>query len=268
MKLLKNKEKKKSRSVSTVFSPEDTKRMLGKDSPFAIREAYNACRARLMFTECGDTSPIFVFSSVNSSEGKTMTAINLAISFAEAGKKTAIIDADMRNPSVHRYFNLQSSPGFSEYLAGIEAEATIRKTGRDNLYVISAGAIPPNPAELLISKRTGELLSALKEQFDCIFIDTPPVGVVADAVMLSADCTGYVIVVRNGSTRVSDLRGVLRNLQEVGGTVSGIVTNDISGITTRKSPNYYFNKRYGKRAGYYRSYGYYYGKDYNKKRAE
>ena len=254
------------RSVSTVFSPENVKRLLSKDSPFAIREAYNAFRARLMFIKCGDDCPVFVLSSVNSGEGKTMTTVNLAISFAEAGKRTVIIDADMRNPSVHRYFSLKVNPGVSEYLAGIQQELTIRDTDRENLFVISAGQIPPNPAELLISKRAGEMLAALKKQFDYIFIDTPPVGMVADAMMLAAECTGYIMVVRNGATRVADMRAAKQNLEEVGGKIAGIVTNDISGVTNRRNADYYYRKRYGKRSGYYRSYGYYYGKDYNEKK--
>lgn len=262
--LSKNKKSEHAKSVSTVFSPENTKRLLSKESPFAIREAYNAFRARLMFFKSGDECPVFVFSSVNSGEGKTMTTINLAISFAEAGKRTVIIDADMRNPSVHRYFSLKGDPGFSEYLAGIQEEALIRDTDRENLFVISAGQIPPNPAELLISERAGALLASLKEKFDYIFIDTPPVGMVADAMMLAAECTGYIMVVRNGTTRVADLKAVQRNLEEVGGKVAGIVTNDISGITNRKSGNYYYYKK--KHYGYYRSYGYYYGKDYNEKK--
>ena len=140
----KNNRNKEKRVIIT-----DIKKMLKDDAPLRIKEAYSLVRAKLLFTAKGEKCPVYVITSSGSDEGKTINSINMAISFAMAGKKTLLIDADLRNPTVHKYFRLSPSPGLSEVLAKIQGKINIVKTEQENLFFLRAGEIPPNPAELL-----------------------------------------------------------------------------------------------------------------------
>ena len=122
----------------------DIKKMLKSDSPFRIKEAYNLVRAKLLFTTKGDKCPVYVVTSSRSDEGKSINSINMAISFAMAGKKTLIIDADLRNPTLHKYFRVPSSPGLSEVLAKIQGKINVVRTEQENLFFLRAGDVPPN----------------------------------------------------------------------------------------------------------------------------
>lgn len=223
--------RKKRGSVSTTFREDSIKKLLNEDSPFATREAYNYFRAKLMFTGKGAKCPVFAFTSANAGDGKTLTTINTAISFAALKKRTLVIDADLRNPSVHRYFMKKNLHGLSEYLAGIIETPGVLDTEIEGLRVLPAGMIPPNPTELLGLPRLAELLHTLAEQFDVIFIDTPPIGLVSDAVSFTAVSTGFVFVVQSGVTRVPELREAIGEIREVGGSVAGVVMNDVFGKT-------------------------------------
>ena len=144
------------------FSRNDQKKMLAADTPFVIKEAYNTIRTSLLFTQKGESCPVFVVTSPDANNGKTINTINLAISFAQMGKRTLIIDSDMRNPTVHRMFNIPVTNGLSEILAGLTDNITVSKTNVENLSILSSGKIPPNPAELLASSRMDLLLSFVK----------------------------------------------------------------------------------------------------------
>ena len=240
--------RKKKGSVSTMFREDSLKRMLGEDTPFVIREAYNYFRAKLMFTGKGAKCPVFVFTSANAGDGKTLTTINTALSFAALKKRTLVIDADLRNPSVHRYFQKQNVHGLSEYLAGIIDAPGIIDTDAEGLQLLPAGMIPPNPTELLGLPRLGEMLQQLAEKYDVIFIDTPPIGLVSDAVSFTSVCSGYVLVVQSGVTRKQELREAIENIRAVGGSVSGVVMNDVSGKTHHETGS----KEYRRNMYYYR----------------
>ena len=230
---------KKSGSASAVDSK--SKRMiLNGETSFAVREAYHYFRTKLLFTGKGEDCPVFAFTSANAGDGKTLTTINTAISFAELNKRVLIIDADMRNPSVARYLSMKGDHGLSEQLAGIDEKLTLRKTDAENLLVLAAGALPPNPAELLASKRLQTLIESLRAEFDYIFIDTPPAGVVADALALAPCCTGYVIVVQTGTTHTQELQSVVHDIEQIGGDVAGVVLNDVRGKGQEvRKPGYY-----------------------------
>ncbi|MBR2977180.1 MAG: CpsD/CapB family tyrosine-protein kinase [Oscillospiraceae bacterium] len=247
--------KRNNQNLSSPFLAENIGKMLSEKSPFAIREAYSTCRTRLMFTQRGEEKPVFALTSPEPGDGKTITAINLAISFARAGKKTLLVDMDLRNASVHRYFAEhagKSHGGLSEYLAGLKNEVEPLPCAYENLYILPAGFTPPNPAELLASERLPKVIKTLREQFDYIFIDTPPVNLVSDAALLADVCTGYIIVARVAKTKTSDLRKALNALNLVSGHISGILMNDSTGAgrhyssyyNTRKSA-YYYHGYYG-----------------------
>ena len=244
-------------------------RMLSANSPFAIREAYNAIRTKLLFTGKGEKCPVFAVTSAMMHDGKTTNAVNLSISIASTMKKVLLIDGDMRKPTVHRYFNLENKNGLSEILAGLTNEVMIRKTDVENLHVLPSGQVPPNPAELLGSVQMDNLLEYVKEYFDYVIIDTPPVNVVTDAAILAAKITGYVFVVQSGKNHFYELSYALETLQQMNGNVVGLVLNDSTGKASSQYGRYgnYRAYRYGKsyyKKGYSRGYySYYsaYGKD-------
>lgn len=236
-------------------------RMLSPSSPFAIREAYNSIRAKLLFTGRGEKCPVFAVTSAMMHDGKTTNAVNLAISIASTTKKVLLIDGDMRKPTVHRYFGLENKNGLSEILAGLTNEVKIRKTDVENLHVLTSGQIPPNPAELFGSKQMDNLLAYVKDFFDYVIIDTPPVNLVSDAAILAEKITGYVFVVQSGKNHYYELSYALDTIQQMNGNVVGIVLNDVTGRagshyggyrSAYYSKGYYYRRGYGR--GYYSSY--------------
>ena len=254
--------KKPLRAVKSTL--EARQRMLSPTSPFAMREAYNGIRAKLLFTGRGEKCPVFAVTSAMMHDGKTTNAVNLAISIATTAKRVLLIDGDMRKPTVHRYFGLENKNGLSEILAGLTNEVKIRKTDTENLHVLTSGQIPPNPAELFASKQMDNLLSYVKEYFDYVVIDTPPVNVVSDAVILAEKITGYVFVVQSGKNHFYELSYALDTLKQMNGNVVGFVLNDITGKGSSHYGSYrsrysYYGKHYYRRGyGYSRSYGGYY----------
>ena len=233
-------------------------RMLSPSSPFAIREAYNSIRAKLIFTGRGEKCPVFAVTSAMMHDGKTTNAVNLAISIASTTKKVLLIDGDMRKPTVHRYFGLENKNGLSEILAGLTNEVKIRKTDVENLHLLTSGQIPPNPAELFGSKQMDNLLDYVKEFFDYVLIDTPPVNLVSDAAILAEKITGYVFVVQSGKNHYYELSYALDTIQQMNGNVVGIVLNDATGRTNSHYGGYrsaYYSKGYYRR-GYNRNYYY------------
>lgn len=262
--------KKPLRAVKSTL--EARQRMLSPTSPFAMREAYNGIRAKLLFTGRGEKCPVFAVTSAMMHDGKTTNAVNLAISIATTAKRVLLIDGDMRKPTVHRYFGLENKNGLSEILAGLTNEVKIRKTDTENLHVLTSGQIPPNPAELFASKQMDNLLSYVKEYFDYVVIDTPPVNVVSDAVILAEKITGYVFVVQSGKNHFYELSYALDTLKQMNGNVVGFVLNDITGKGSSHYGSYrsryaYYGKHYYRRgygysrsySGYYNSYSSYYG---------
>ena len=255
--------KKPLRAVKSTL--EARQRMLSSTSPFAMREAYNGIRAKLLFTGRGEKCPVFAVTSAMMHDGKTTNAVNLAISIATTAKRVLLIDGDMRKPTVHRYFGLENKNGLSEILAGLTNEVKIRKTDTENLHVLTSGQIPPNPAELFASKQMDNLLSYVKEYFDYVVIDTPPVNVVSDAVILAEKITGYVFVVQSGKNHFYELSYALDTLKQMNGNVVGFVLNDVTGKSSSHYGSYrsrysYYGKRYYRRGyGYSRSYSGYYG---------
>ena len=236
------------------FNPSDIKKILCSDSPFAAKEAYNSVRTNLLFLQQGEKCPIFVITSPTANNGKTINAINLAISFAQMGKRTLLIDSDMRNPSIHKMFSIPIKNGLSEILAGLTDNISVSKTEIENLSVLTAGKIPPNPAELLSSQRMDKLLDFVKAHYDCVFIDTPPINIVTDATLFAQKITGYVMIVKTDTTNTNDVRTALNSLRQIDANVLGFIINDVN---SEKKKYYSYYRRY--------SYNYNYNYNYNYK---
>lgn len=219
--------KNKNKEVSNSFKREDAKKKLGNDSPFVVKEAYNSIRTNLLFTQKGEKCPVFVVTSPTANNGKTINSVNLAISYAQMGKKTLIIDSDMRNPTIHRMFNIPLKDGLSEILAGITDSISVTSTNIENLSVLPAGQIPPNPAELLGSNRMNKLLDFVREHFDCVFIDSPPINIVTDATIFASNVTGYILIIKSGVTDKEDVKYSVSILEQVNAKILGCILNDV-----------------------------------------
>lgn len=229
--------------------------LLSAKSPFAIKEAYNAIRTKLIFTGKGEKCPIFAVTSSLASDGKSTNAVNLAISFAIAEQRVLLIDADMRKPSIHRHFHTDVRDGLSEVLAGLTTQINLRSTEVDHLTILTAGQIPPNPAELLSNEKMDSLLNYVRDYFDYVIIDTPPINIVTDAAVLAEKVTGYIFVTQSGKNHIRDIADALRLLEEMNANIVGMVLNDPS----NESENHYgYRNKKGYRYGSYR-----YGSSYN-----
>lgn len=215
-------------------------RILTQDSPFVWKESYNTIRTNLRFTGHGEKCPVYAITSADTAEGKTLNTINLAISYSQLGKKTLVIDADMRKSSMSTALDISLLDGLSEYLAGI-VDTPFIKEYFDDLFVISSGEIPPNPAELLSGSRWHDFLENCKKDYDVIFIDLPPVGIVADALLLSKDATAYVLIVKEKVTKLDRERMAVSKLEALGANICGFIYN---GISVRSQE--YTYKHYGK----------------------
>jgi capsular exopolysaccharide synthesis family protein len=202
-----------------------------------VVDAYRHVRTNLQFSNI-DTSlrRIMVTSSIPG-EGKTLTAANLAISFAELGKKVLVVDCDMRRAHQHILFNNRKAPGLSDYLGrDISVEKTIYMTHVPNLYMIPAGTTPPNPAEMLASNKMSELIKKLEQNFDFIIYDTPPIIAVTDPILLSKRVGNVVMVVRFGKTSRHLVNDSLSRLNNVNSHLIGVVLN---GMQKAKGYGYY-----------------------------
>lgn len=231
--------------------------VINDKTSFHTLESYKVIRTNLQFKLMNDNEgKCIVFTSANVSEGKSTTCINVAITFAQAGSRVLIIDADMRKPTVHRYLNVKSTPGLSDKICGFsDDDACIYRTDYENLFVMPAGSIPPNPAELLMSSRMDAFLDIFKKNFDYIFIDSPPVGVVTDAAVIGAKCNGVVFICREIVSYTDTIADSLESLKKAGVNILGFIMNDVNSGGKQK----YYRKKY--RKGYYYSYnsGYGYG---------
>ena len=239
-----------------VFTKDDPKKILSPESPFVVEEAYSAIRTNLLFTQKGEKCPVFVVTSPTANNGKTINSINLAVSFAQMGKRTLLIDSDMRNPTIHRMFSIPVKNGLSEILAGLTDNITVSKTDVENLSVLTGGKIPPNPSELLSSPRMDKLLEFVKEHYDCVFIDTPPVNLVTDATVFAQKTTGYILIVKANISDNSDVKLAVNSLDNIGGNILGFVLND---VTSGRHRYYSYYKKYDYKYKYSYGYGYGYG---------
>ncbi len=234
-------------------------RLLTDDSPFAMLEAYRLARTNLTYTASNGETPIYAMTSASANEGKSLTCANLAISFAKAGERVLIIDCDLRNPSQIIAFSAKEQKGVSEFLAAIDKEPTIQKTKYENLSLMVAGKIPPNPAELLGSPRMALLLETLRPQYDYIFVDLPPVNVVSDALIVSRLVSGFVFVAKSDKCDTRSLSRAMASLRQVNATVIGTILN---GVEQKSGGRGLFGKKkggYGGYGSYGGGYGYGYG---------
>ncbi len=213
-----------------------------------ISEAYRVLRTNLRFTGADTPVTVLLITSSGPGEGKSTTAANLAITIAQAGKRVVLMDCDLRRPSLHTLFNVSNDVGLSDLFLedAPELDKMLKPTAVPTLRLLTSGTIPPNPSEMLDSKRMTDILTALRAQSDMVIIDSPPALVVADASILGSRCSGALLVIDSGKTRIDVARRALNTLEQAKVTVLGTVINKLSPNKTR-GYGYYYN--------YYNYYG-------------
>jgi len=225
--------------------------LVGHDDPrSAFAEAYRSVRTALQFSTASGVPRLLTVTSAMTGEGKTTTALSLAIQFAQAGKRTLLIEADLRKPSLHRALQLDNQVGLTNYLAGGGAQPVdiAKPTHIPDLFVIPSGPLPPNPAELLSSARMVELLGLATGKFDQVILDSPPLLGLADALIIGNLCEGTLLTVEMGSTPRGYALGALKRLRGARVHVLGAILTKLEA----RAGTY----------GYYRSYYYYYHTGY------
>ena len=232
------------------MTPEESRKLLGNNLSFAAAEAYKLLRTNLNFSIPGGNTgcKIIGVTSALRGEGKSTTSVNIAYTMAQSGGKVLLIEADMRLPTLSKRLRVQSRPGLSNLLVGqCSGNEILQRSGLiDNLWVVTAGSIPPNPAELLGSQQMAVTIKTMADFFDVIIIDLPPLTAVSDALIVSKLTNGMVLVVRQEYADRGSVDEAVRQLRFVDAKILGFV---MTGANTQ-------------RKGYYRRYGKAYGKSY------
>ncbi len=211
-------------------------------------EAFRVLRTNLQFIDPGSTSKVFVISSSLPEEGKTTSTINLAVALAQDGATVALVEGDLRRPKVSEYLNVINAVGVTTVMLNtVDLGEAMQATKQSGLHVLTSGRVPPNPAELLRTEGMKVIVEALRESFDIVLIDAPPLLPVTDAALLADLADGVVLVVRHGKTTEDELRGSVERIASVGARIVGVILNMTPGT--------------GGRYGYGYGYGYGYAPD-------
>lgn len=200
-------------------------------------EAYRSLKTNIQYSSFDKEYKTIVVTSANPGEGKSTTAGNLALTLAEGEAKVLLVDCDMRKPSMHKNFRVTNTYGISDVLLQKQKVMDVAHMYNKNLSIITAGKIPPNPAEMLASKAMTLFLKEMKEHFDYIVLDTPPVQAVADAQILSTKVDGTLVVVRAGVTKKDDVHNSVASLKKVNANIIGTV---LHAVDNSKNKYYYY----------------------------
>lgn len=191
-------------------------------------EAYRALRTNIQFAGLDQPCRCIVVTSATAGEGKTTSVANFGVVSAQAGSRVCLVDSDLRRPSLHKVFDMDNKRGLtSALLEGVALADVARPTRVPNLFLVTSGPLPPNPAELVGGKRMRELLDGALGAFDLVVCDSPPVIAVADGVALAAQCDGVIMTVRVGMVAHDVIRRATEQIQAVKGKILGVLLNDV-----------------------------------------
>lgn len=221
---------KNKRQIITLTSPR---------SP--ISESYRALRTNIEFSSIDEQLQVLMVSSAGPGEGKSTTITNLAVTFAQSEKKVVLIDADLRKPTAHHTFSISNRWGLSSVVSQqCSLEEVIQMTDVANLDVITSGAIPPNPAEMMGSKRMTAIIEQLRRMYDIILIDTPPLLAVTDAQIVATKSDGVILVVDQGRVKREIASKAVKNLESVNARILGVVLNNVKRKANEEAYYYYY----------------------------
>ena len=220
------------------------------DPKSPISEVFRTLRTNIQFMNTKGKLKTILVTSTFPGEGKSWVASNLAVTFAQAGKKVVLIDADMRKGRQYNIFGISPIPGLSNYLSGVDIDDEerditdiadyVQDTEVDNLFVMPAGNIPPNPSELLISPQMVDLLEQLKELCDIVIVDGTPNELVTDSLIITRLVDSTIIVTAAKQTKKDNLRRAIQNIQNVGGKIAGVVVNKVPIAAKKYEQSYYY----------------------------
>ena len=220
-----------------------------KNPKSPIAEAYRGIRTSIEFSNLDKNLQVITVTSSMQNEGKSTVLANLAVSFANLDKKVLIMEGDLRNPSVHRMFNISNIKGLTDILLQNKVFADcVHCTDVKNLHVLTCGAIPPNPSEMLSSKKIRDFIVSLREYYDYIFIDAPPIGIVTDAGIISTFTDGCIFVVGAGEADIEMAKVSKERLEKVGANILGVVLNKFEASGASGYYNYYYEQETGRKA--------------------
>jgi capsular exopolysaccharide synthesis family protein len=237
----------------------DGKALIPLEAKSSGSEAYRALRTNILLSSADEQPQVLLLTSPGKGEGKTTTAASLAAVMAQAGNRVLLMDCDLRRPRVHKMFGLDRDHGLSILLAGKTRDyhGFAQKTDQPNLEVITCGPIPPNPSELLGSKRMLALMESIRQDYERIILDTPPILAATDAAVLTPLVDGTVLVVKAGDTSRQTAQRAIKMLTDLKAKIVGVVLN---GIMLGKNGYYYYDY-------YYYQYGHYYGEEETKEKS-
>lgn len=214
-------------------------------------EAYRTLRTNIQFSSIDSTIKSIVFTSSGPNEGKSTISVNTAVTMAQAEKKVLLIDCDLRKPKVHTFFNIRNGQGLTNILVeDLDYKKAINKIDNmDSLHVLTSGPIPPNPSELLGSKKMKGFVEKVKDEYDMVILDTPPVGMVTDAAILSTIVDGTILVCAVGEANIEATKIAKNLLEKVNANILGAVLNKVpvkgGGYYKYHYYNYYNYEYYG-----------------------
>ena len=224
------------------------KELIVKEDPKSpISEIFRTLRTNIQFMNNKKKLQSLLITSTLPGEGKSWVSANLAVTFAQAGKKVILLDADMRKGRQYAIFGVSPRPGLSNYLSGFTEDGKevdladyVQETEIENLYVIPSGHIPPNPSELLVSENMINLVENLKEICDIVIVDGPPTQLVTDSLILARIVDSTVIVAASNQTKKDNLHRIIDNIQKVGGKIAGVVVNKVPVSAKKYEQSYYY----------------------------
>lgn len=212
--------------VKKIKKSGEREQIISKEVPFAVEEAYKSLRTNLIFSLPEENCKVIEVTSSLQKEGKSITAVNLAISLSKNGSKVILVDCDLRLPTIARKLRLEPKPGLTNLLFGMNKMDEVIVTHASGIDVMPCGDLPPNPSEVLGSQNMKNTIDHLSKHYDYVILDTPPVGVVADAVVLSQFASGVILVVRTGKTTLENTRDAIDTLKLANANILGFVMTD------------------------------------------
>ncbi|MBT9168100.1 MAG: Tyrosine-protein kinase YwqD [Syntrophomonadaceae bacterium] len=231
----------KRKTSKTTIGTYEKKLITFRNPKSVVAEAYRSVRTNIEFSSFDKSVKTILVTSAMQEEGKTVVAANIAVAMALSGKKTLMIDADLRNPTQHKIFNISNGLGLTNILINenLQLEEVAITVPTNNLYIIPSGPLPPNPAELVNSNKMRSFIASLN-YFDTIIVDSPPVTVVTDAAIMASYLDGVVLIVASGQVRKEQASAACDQLRRVKANILGVVLNKVPA-----NGSYFYNYYYG-----------------------